>query len=136
MENRYAFASAGFMWLNLITLAADSFCRLCVREVCDRVERNYGAGRMRPELWRRAEEVFHAALEQSPKARRPYLDGACGGDSELRRQVGHIARTPGRTAEGAGLGKVPLTVIQVQEFAVRRIIADNDVQTAIAVEIR
>jgi serine/threonine protein kinase len=42
---------------------------------------------MRAELWRRAEEVFHAALEQPPEARRAFLDGACGQDSELRRQV-------------------------------------------------
>jgi serine/threonine protein kinase/Tol biopolymer transport system component len=42
---------------------------------------------MRTELWRRAEEVFHAALEQPPEARRAFLDGACGQDPELRRQV-------------------------------------------------
>jgi len=42
---------------------------------------------MRPELWRRAEELFHAALMQSPEARRAFLDNACGQDAELRRQV-------------------------------------------------
>jgi serine/threonine-protein kinase len=39
------------------------------------------------ELWRRAEELFHAALERTPEERPPFLDAACGGDSELRRLV-------------------------------------------------
>ena len=42
---------------------------------------------MRPELWRRAEELFHSALKQPPEARRAFLYRACGEDSELRRQV-------------------------------------------------
>ncbi|HUI58446.1 MAG TPA: protein kinase [Bryobacteraceae bacterium] len=42
---------------------------------------------MRQELWRRAEELFHAALERSPEDRRAFLDEACGEDAELRRQV-------------------------------------------------
>ena len=42
---------------------------------------------MRKELWRRAEDLFHAALEQSPESRRPFLDEACGEDRELRKQV-------------------------------------------------
>jgi eukaryotic-like serine/threonine-protein kinase len=40
-----------------------------------------------PELWRRAEELFHAALERPPEERRAFLDAACGEDSELRRLV-------------------------------------------------
>jgi eukaryotic-like serine/threonine-protein kinase len=42
---------------------------------------------MKKDLWRRAEEIFHAALERSPEARRAFLDEACGEDTELRRQV-------------------------------------------------
>jgi serine/threonine protein kinase len=42
---------------------------------------------MKPEHWRRVEELFHAALERAPKARRTFLDAACGGDTELRQQV-------------------------------------------------
>jgi eukaryotic-like serine/threonine-protein kinase len=42
---------------------------------------------MNKDLWRRAEELFHAALERPPEARRTFLDEACGGDAELRRQV-------------------------------------------------
>jgi eukaryotic-like serine/threonine-protein kinase len=42
---------------------------------------------MRQELWRRAELLFHTALERSPEVRRAFLDEACGEDAELRRQV-------------------------------------------------
>ena len=42
---------------------------------------------MERELWRRAEELFHAALERSPEDRRAFLDEACGEDTGLRRQV-------------------------------------------------
>ncbi|HQT95546.1 MAG TPA: protein kinase [Thermoanaerobaculaceae bacterium] len=42
---------------------------------------------MNPELWRQAEELFHAALELSPENRQAFLDHACGEDSKLRRLV-------------------------------------------------
>jgi eukaryotic-like serine/threonine-protein kinase len=42
---------------------------------------------MKQELWRRAEEIFHAVQEQLPENRQAFLDEACSGDAELRRQV-------------------------------------------------
>jgi eukaryotic-like serine/threonine-protein kinase len=42
---------------------------------------------MKKDLWQRAEELFHNALEHPPEARRAFLDRACGEDAELRRQV-------------------------------------------------
>lgn len=42
---------------------------------------------MKKEEWRRLEDLFHAALELSPKARNAFLDEACAGDAPLRRQV-------------------------------------------------
>ena len=42
---------------------------------------------MNQERWRRVEELFHAALERAPEARQAFLDGACSGDTDLRRQV-------------------------------------------------
>ena len=42
---------------------------------------------MEQEFWRRVEELFHAALERAPEARKPFLDEACAEDAELRRQV-------------------------------------------------
>ena len=42
---------------------------------------------MEQELWRKVEELFHAALERTPDARQTFLDGTCNGDIDLRRQV-------------------------------------------------
>ena len=42
---------------------------------------------MKQELWRRAEELFHAALGRPPEARQAFLVEACGEDTELRQQV-------------------------------------------------
>jgi len=42
---------------------------------------------MEQELWRKVEELFHAALERTPGERKAFLDGTCGTDRELRRQV-------------------------------------------------
>src|SRR5215813_13082639 len=42
---------------------------------------------MNPELWRRVEELFHAALDLSPDARPAFLEKACGDDAGLRRHV-------------------------------------------------
>jgi eukaryotic-like serine/threonine-protein kinase len=45
---------------------------------------------MNADLWRRAEELFHAALELPPEERSAFLDAACCGDADLRRQVGEL----------------------------------------------
>jgi len=37
--------------------------------------------------WEKVEELFHAALEREPAARNAFLNEACNGDSELRREV-------------------------------------------------
>ncbi len=42
---------------------------------------------MNQELWRKVEELFHAALGRAPEARPAFLDAACSGDTALRRQV-------------------------------------------------
>ena len=42
---------------------------------------------MEQELWQKVEELFHAALERTPDARQTFLDGNCGVNTELRRQV-------------------------------------------------
>jgi serine/threonine protein kinase/Tol biopolymer transport system component len=39
------------------------------------------------ELWRKVDELFHAALERAPETRQEFLDAACSGDTGLRRQV-------------------------------------------------
>ena len=42
---------------------------------------------MKPDRWRKVDELFEAALEREPKDRAAFLDAACGSDRELRREV-------------------------------------------------
>ncbi|HEX7313414.1 MAG TPA: protein kinase [Pyrinomonadaceae bacterium] len=48
---------------------------------------------MTPERWKQIEGVFDAAIDLEPAARDAYLDTACGGDAELRRQVELLIRS-------------------------------------------
>jgi eukaryotic-like serine/threonine-protein kinase len=55
---------------------------------------------MNPEQQKREEEIFQAALDISDLAeRQAYLDGACGGDPELRRSVEELLQADERAAE-------------------------------------
>ena len=42
---------------------------------------------MKPELLQKIDQVFQSALDLAPDRRAIFLDGACAGDSELRREV-------------------------------------------------
>ena len=42
---------------------------------------------MTPERWREIERVCQDALDRLPEERAPFLDGACAGDADLRREV-------------------------------------------------
>lgn len=42
---------------------------------------------MKPDRWRKVDELFDAALERDPTDRASFLDRACGSDRELRREV-------------------------------------------------
>jgi serine/threonine protein kinase len=42
---------------------------------------------MTPERWQEVERIFQAALDRDASARSAFLDHACAGDAELRRQV-------------------------------------------------
>jgi serine/threonine protein kinase len=42
---------------------------------------------MAPERWRQIEQLYHAALERPLDEREAFLDEACAGDDELRREV-------------------------------------------------
>jgi serine/threonine protein kinase/predicted negative regulator of RcsB-dependent stress response len=42
---------------------------------------------MKPERWRKVEEVFQSALERDEQEREAFLDQACAGDASLRREV-------------------------------------------------
>jgi serine/threonine protein kinase len=42
---------------------------------------------MSPERWQKIEQLYHTALEREPGERSAFLDQACQGDAELRREV-------------------------------------------------
>jgi Tol biopolymer transport system component len=42
---------------------------------------------MTPERWQQVKELFHSALEREPAQRAAFLDLACAGDQELRKEV-------------------------------------------------
>ena len=42
---------------------------------------------MTPERWQKIGEIFDSALRLAPERRAAFLDGACAGDAELRREV-------------------------------------------------
>src|SRR5256886_2987691 len=42
---------------------------------------------MKPESWQQLDRLFHLALERAPEERATFLDQACAGDQQLRREV-------------------------------------------------
>ena len=47
---------------------------------------------MTPERWQQIDKLLELALEQEPVSRNMFLDSACGGDNELRREVEALLR--------------------------------------------
>jgi eukaryotic-like serine/threonine-protein kinase len=42
---------------------------------------------MKPERWQQLDKLFHSALERAPEERAAFLDEACAGDQQLRKEV-------------------------------------------------
>src|SRR6185503_20010401 len=42
---------------------------------------------MKPDRWRKVDELFEAALDHEPGRRAAFLDHACGSDKDLRHEV-------------------------------------------------
>src|SRR6266849_5805610 len=51
---------------------------------------------MKPERWRRIEELFHSALALEESQRSAYLEDACAGDEELVREVESLVARHGQ----------------------------------------
>src|SRR5262245_47254198 len=51
--------------------------------------------KMDNQRWRQIETLYHAALERDPVARAAFLEEACAGDEELRREVEGLLRYDG-----------------------------------------
>ncbi len=64
---------------------------------------------MKPEMWRRVEELYHAALQLEPAARSAFLDESCAGDETVRREVESLLTFD---VPAAGFMKVPALEIE------------------------
>src|SRR5215831_19469259 len=73
------------------------------------------ARRMNEERWREIEALFHAALECAPAERAAFLDDACAGDEELRRQIDLLLSKHERSAEVLGNAAADLAAEWVKE---------------------
>src|SRR5437667_8045235 len=73
------------------------------------------ARRMNEERWREIEALFHAALECAPGERAAFLDDACVGDEELRRELDLLLSEHERSAEVLGNAASDLAAEWVQE---------------------
>src|SRR5215471_12634357 len=54
---------------------------------------------MNPERWQKIEELYHRASAQDPEARASFLDRACDGDFELRREVDSLLEREAKAAD-------------------------------------
>ena len=86
---------------------------------------------MDQERWGRVEEIFHAALERRPEARQIFLEDACGGDGDLRREVelllakeqeaGSFLETPAMW--DATVTQTAVAIVPGQQFGPYRIVS-------------
>jgi hypothetical protein len=47
---------------------------------------------MERDRWEQIERLYHSALERDPGAREAYLEEACAGDEDLRREVAGLPK--------------------------------------------
>jgi len=72
---------------------------------------------MKPRDWSKVEELYHAALAKDAAGREAFLDEACGGDDELRREVLSLLA---HEAEAERLREQPAVSAATQKIAVVR----------------
>jgi eukaryotic-like serine/threonine-protein kinase len=78
---------------------------------------------MDQERWRRVKGLFHAALEREPEERQAFLDVACSGDADLRRQVELLlsqAEQAGSFLERPAIEDVTVTLTAAQSLLGRQ----------------
>ena len=72
---------------------------------------------MNPQDWRRAEELFHAAVVLPPEARRAFLDDSCSGETDLRQRVESLLANELAAASFLEKPAAPDSAVSGQEFA-------------------
>jgi eukaryotic-like serine/threonine-protein kinase len=71
---------------------------------------------MNPDRWRQIGQLYHSALEMELEERAAFLDGACGDDAELRREVESLLQAR-QQADGFIDGKVAGVADVINEIA-------------------
>src|SRR5712692_1565478 len=69
---------------------------------------------MRPERWRRVEQLFYAALERDESQRAAFLAAACQGDEGLRREVESLL---GRQKQAENFMETPAVEVAAKALA-------------------
>ncbi len=77
---------------------------------------------MNQELWRKVEDLFHAALERAPEERQAFLDSVCHGDASLRREVEFLLS---QEEQAGSFLEVPALVAATHALAAGMVLAGN-----------
>jgi hypothetical protein len=72
---------------------------------------------MRPERWRQIEGLYQAALERDITERAAFLDGACVGDEELRREVESLLAAEAQAKESEDFLNQPALQVTAKAIA-------------------
>ncbi len=72
---------------------------------------------MRPERWRQIDRLYQAALERDAAERGAFLDEACRGDEELRREVESLLAANEQAKEAEDFLNQPALLVAVQAIA-------------------
>ncbi|HEU0176046.1 MAG TPA: serine/threonine-protein kinase [Blastocatellia bacterium] len=78
---------------------------------------------MRPERWRQIDRLYQSALERDATERGAFLDGVCGGDEELRREVESLLAAHEKAKEAEDFLNQPAMQVAAQ------VIADDQAQS-------
>jgi hypothetical protein len=78
---------------------------------------------MTPERWHQVERLYQAALEREPSQRAAFLEEACVGDEELRREVESLL---GYQEQAEGF-------IETPALEAAQVLADNQTRPAVAI---
>src|SRR5262245_27069139 len=78
-----------------------------------------------PERWQQIQAIYHTALARAGEERARFLDTACAGDTQLRRELEQLLREPATAehflATGAGAIAVARTTRDRSTLSGRRI---------------
>jgi eukaryotic-like serine/threonine-protein kinase len=72
---------------------------------------------MKPERWQQIEGLYQAAMEHDATERENFLDAACSGDEELRREVESLLVANEQVKKSEGFLKKPALQVAAQEIA-------------------